>query len=146
VVTARDSFKVGDPASGTNAALIVISGNVVVSNATQTGTLALNGGRLDFNGGTVQADVLLSTNNAGAVSNSIFNFNLGILTTLNGSTISQSRDFRVGTVSGKTAIWNMLGGTNKASLLSFKVALGDTAGARGVVNVVGPTTVWTNTG
>ncbi len=102
-------------------------------------------GTYNLNGGDVLADYLFVTNNGPSFTNSTFNFNSGTLTTLHGSSVSQSTDFIIGNASG-TAAWMILGGTNTFSIGSRAITIGNGSASRGVVTLTGSGTVWSNSG
>ncbi len=133
---------------GAVASVVHSSGALRVTNSAGTGRLIVGqNGRGAFQlagaAATVVADRLLVTNNlGGSFTNSIFTFSHGTLTTLSNSTISQPDRLKLGTASGQTATWKLLGGIN-----TWRTDFGLTdigAGAAGIVQVDGPATVLTN--
>jgi T5SS/PEP-CTERM-associated repeat protein len=141
-----NSYVVGQNA-GSTAAVTHLSGTLLVTNPAGTGLLVISqAGKAAYNldGGAVVADTLLATNNGAGFTNSTFNFDFGTLTTLNGSVITPTANFLIGTVVGQTATWNMLGGANTFGASPGSAALGGPTGTRGALLVSGPNTLWTN--
>ena len=149
VWTLTNSYIVGQN-SGATSAVSHIGGTLFVTNSTGTATMVVgqNGtGTFNLDGGTVVADTLVVTNNPFSLlghQGSTLNFDFGVLTTLHGSVITNRGEIDIGTVPGKTATWNVLGGSNAAVVVSFgSMLLGGISG-RGALLVSGPTTVMSN--
>jgi len=143
-----NSFVIGQGAAD-NGNVSVTTGTLLVTNSDSSARLIVGQagpGRLDMNGGTVIADQIFSTNTAGP---SRFVFNYDNLRTY-GSIFNPpaSSDFVIGNVSGQTATWNILGGTNTVidAAGGFATKIGSATGSKGIVNVSGIGTVFTNAG
>ena len=131
--------------------ILLSGGSIYATNAVSGGALDVRNGSLTLNGGQLTANHFYATNNAVGATNSVFNFNSGTLTTLNGSriVIPSSSNLVVGATAGQTATWNILGGTNSVMPVvgsTSTTIVGGVAGAIGVVTVSGAGTVWTNGG
>src|SRR5262249_25631907 len=109
-----NSYVVGRNA-GATAAVTHVSGTLRVTNSAGNARIVIGqagGGAYNLNGGNVTADFLFATNNSPASTNSIFNFNSGNLTTLQGCVVTQNMNFVIGNLSNQTATWTMPRGTN----------------------------------
>ena len=137
-------------AATTGNVLNVAGGNLVVTNAAGTGTLEIRYGTLAFTGGTINANALMMTNNAGAA-NAAFNFVAGTLTTSTNSTLQTplNQDFVIGsgTAAGQTGVWNIAGGVVQMQLGIGKTSIGnESTGTGGVGQVTVTGSVWSNSG
>ncbi len=133
-----------------NNQIILAGGTLTVTNAGGTGLLDVRYGTLALNGGALDVDVLLATNNTASATNSFVNLNGGTLTTRAGAQIVVPTGTHsvLGATAGQTATWNMLGGTNSVLPVSGPndTYLGTVSGAVARVTVNGAGTVWTNSG
>ncbi|OHE81123.1 MAG: hypothetical protein A2107_04010 [Verrucomicrobia bacterium GWF2_62_7] len=148
IVSASD-IVIGTTTNSSDTVVMISGGNLYATNISLTGTLDVRRGMLTFDGGNIEADRLYVTNNSASATNVVFNFNAGTLTTRAGSQIvmPSGSNFFVGTTSGQTARWNILGGTNAVRWVgdgAGDVVLGGAAGATSVVNVAGTSTLWSN--
>jgi autotransporter-associated beta strand protein len=111
------------------------------------GDALVNAGTFNMNGGTATLNSLVVTNaTPGTTANLTLGY--GTLTTTNGVILNNNASLLVGGVSGKTMVWNMLGGTNVTGTAggSLSVSVGglNFVANTGLVVVAGPTTVWSN--
>lgn len=140
-----NSFVIGQSASQTGSvSFSQTSAPLLVTNAAGTAALVVGQGGVGtfkLAGGTLTVDQLFVTNGA----NSTLTFSAGTLNTLHGARMANA--VVIGSGTGGTATWNILGGTNVASP-STTTYIGDSGGGTGIgrVNVSGTSTVWTNTG
>ncbi|MBI3878744.1 MAG: hypothetical protein HY301_01595, partial [Verrucomicrobia bacterium] len=136
-------------AGASNNAVLVSGGALTATNAAHTTSLnvgQLDRGFLTLSGGTILADQLVVTNVGAGVTNSIFNFNHGTLTTLSNSAIVAAGNFLIGQTAGTNAEWRINGGLNSVRTLGGDTILGNAAGTAGRVIVDGAATVWSNSG
>ena len=127
---------------------MTVAGGILTGNssngALNTLVVGRNGsGSLTLSGGSIVAEKLFVTNNGAGFTNSLFAFNFGTLTTLSNSTLVSPGSFQIGTSSGQTAEWRMLGGTTTITNLGGTVSVGG-GNAIGRVIVDGPATMWSN--
>ena len=119
-------------------------GALVSTNAQGQGVIDVRDGVFTLDGGSVDVDLLIVTNNSySTYSKSYFNFNAGALTTRNGSQIVSlaNSNLIIGNTTSQTATWNILGGTNTMRVSGNTILGGVGNDARGIVNVSGAGTV-----
>ncbi len=145
------------PVAG-NAARVVLGGAagatgvVTVTGAATVwdidGTLEVRRGTLTLDGGTVEANLLLATNNTAGVTSAVVRLHSGTLNS-HGTLIvvPPGQNLNVGDVAGQTVTWNILDGTNGVFAVagsSAGIQLGSVVGASAGVLVTGSGTVWSN--
>ena len=145
------------PVAG-NAARVVLggaagaTGAVTVTGATTVwdidGTLDVRRGTLTLDGGTLDAGMLIATNNTTGATNAMVRLHAGTLNS-HGTLIvvPSGQNLNVGDVAGQTVAWNILNGTNGVFAVaggSAGIHLGSVAGASADVLATGVGTVWSN--
>ncbi|MCX6899401.1 MAG: M6 family metalloprotease domain-containing protein, partial [Verrucomicrobia bacterium] len=127
--------------AGTNWGVWTVSGGSLhATNNSASGLLGSLGGTLTLNGGNIVADRLVITN-------SVFNFNNGALTTRGGQIVMPaSSNLFIGTTPDQAATWNVLGGTTIVRWTggAGETVLGGVPGVTSILNVSGLGTVWSN--
>ncbi|MEI7901550.1 MAG: sulfatase-like hydrolase/transferase, partial [bacterium] len=120
-----------------NATLNVVSGGSLLANRLTVGPV--NKATLTLNGGSITLGTLLVTNVvSGGVTNSIFNFTGGTLTTSNATDFAANILIASNVSFGVVGTWNMNGGIHR-------IASAQTGGTLGSLQLTGPgTACWIN--
>ncbi len=137
-----NSFVIGQVAGVTgNVVNSSATGTLIVTNGAGTGAFVVGaGGPGVFTWSQISSmivDTLVATNG-------VFSFSRGRLTTLHGSTITNSSTFTIGGFSGSGSFWTMEGGTNLISLGGASTFVKISNAGSVTTTVRGASTLWTN--